>query len=63
MKDVSAHLKFNGRDGVFYSVKSNQVDLLNNWSQMDMNVGTESYKQELWDNFDKVNLRMLGKFL
>ncbi len=47
MKDVSAHLKSNGMDGVFYAVKSNQeVDLLNNQSPMDMNVVTEWYKQE-----------------
>ena len=51
-------------DGVFYAVKSNQaVDLLNNWSQMDMNEVTEWYKQEQWDSYDLDNLRMSGKFL
>jgi len=64
MKDISAHLKSNGMDGVFYAVKSNQVvDLLDNWSQMDMNEVTEWYKQEQWDNYDLDNLRMSGKFL
>jgi len=68
MKDVSAHLKSNGMDSVFYAVfyavKSNQaVDLLNNWSQMDMNEVTEWYKQDQWNNYDKDNLRILGKFL
>jgi len=40
-KDVLAHLKANGMDGVFYAIKSNAVDLLGNWSQMDMNEVTE----------------------
>jgi len=64
MKDVSAHLKSNGMDSVFFAVKSNRaVDLLNNWYQMDMNEVTEWYKQEQWDNYDIDNLRMSGKFL
>jgi len=63
-EDVSAHLKSIGMDSVFYAIKSNQeVDLLNNWSQMDMNEVTEWYKQEHWDNYDKDNLRMSGKFI
>jgi len=65
MKDVSAHLfKSKRMDGVFYGVKCIQeVDLLNNWSQMGMNEVNECYKQEQWDNYDKDNLRMSGKFL
>jgi len=64
MKVVSAHLKFNGMDSVLYAVKSNQaVDLLNNGNQMDMNEVNVWYRQEQWDNYDKDNLRMLGKFL
>ncbi len=51
MKDVSAHMKSNGMDGAFYAVKSQEVDLLNNWSQMDMNEVTEWYKQKQWDNY------------
>ncbi len=51
-------------DSLFCAVQSNQdVDLLNNGSQMDMNAVTEWYKQQQWDNYDKDNLRMSGKFL
>ena len=47
--DVSAHLQSNGIDSVFHAVKNNQeVDHLNNWSQMDMNEVTEWCKQEQW---------------
>jgi len=47
LMDVSAHLKANGMNGVFYAAKSNNVvDLLSKWSQMDMNKVTEWYKQE-----------------
>jgi len=64
MKDVSAYFKSNGIDSVFYAVKSNQeVDLLNNWSQMDMNEVTEWYKQEQWDKYNEDNLTMSGKIL
>jgi len=45
MKDVSAHLKSNEIDSIFYAIKANNaVDLLDNWSQMNMNEVTESYK-------------------
>jgi len=45
-KDVSAHLKSNEMDSVFYTVKSNQgMDLLNHWSQMDTNEVTESGRE------------------
>jgi len=57
MKDVSAHLKSNEMDSVFYAVKSNQeVDLLNSLTQMDMNEVTKGYKQEQCNNFDKNSL-------
>jgi len=64
MKNDSTHLKSNGMDGVFCAVKSNQeVDSLNNWSQMDTNEVTEWYKQEQWENYEKDSLRMQDKFL
>jgi len=51
-------------DSVIDAVKSNQeVDLLNNWSQVDMNEVIEWYKQEQWDNYDKDNLRIFCKFI
>jgi len=59
---MSQHSKSNGIEGVFYAVKSNKADLLNNWSQMDMNEVTEWYKQEQLGNYGKDNSRM-GKFL
>jgi len=63
MENVSAHLKSNGMGSVFDAVKSNQaLNLLYNWSQVDNEV-TEWYKQEQWDNYDKDNLSMSGKFL
>ncbi len=64
MKDVSAHLKSNGMDSVFYEVKSNQVmNVLGNWNQMNMNEVTEWDKQKQWDNYDKDNLRIFCKFI
>jgi len=47
MKDISAHLKSNaGMDGVLYATKTNQsMDLLSEWSKMDMNKVTEWYSK------------------
>jgi hypothetical protein len=65
MKDVAAHVRSNGMDGVFYAInKSNQqVDLLDQWSQMTMSEVTEWYEGETWDSYDMDNLRMSGKFI
>jgi len=59
MKDVQAHLMTNGLDGVFYAIdaKANTIlNLLEQWSKINLNNVSKWVKAKLWDFFVLDNL-------